>query len=418
MIYAGETQFTLPPSGDTTGATDAAAINAAFAALPATGGTVTLAATGTWYIKCGQVVITGSGKYLNAPGVYIKATGAGDMIRMYDSSNLIAGRLVWGGGILGMPVLDGSLTTGNSSAFHAGDITQLAVFCQAQNWTAGTTSKGVWLDNQYFWTEQCYGRIVAQACATGVQFDNSTGTSVGANATGSFDRLSMDIYLNTGGNGDGVTWNGGAFSINYYLGIWGNFKWSGTAYTAIRMQGSNAGGASSLGAGGGDGGRGLFVGLEVDGTGVVQPTTIQFQGSPFTFINSKGNVYFAGFAASNNSGGHFQLDGPVVGDTTLQAMQGSTNPSQTQSLATGGTIFNQWYGVVRLTTTGAVTGAIMQTGSFDNQILTVRNTSANSVTFAVAGTSHVADGVSDVIAANTDATYRWDVGNSLWYRSV
>lgn len=409
---------TLTPSGDVTGATDAAAITAAVAALPTQGGTVTLDASGVWYIECGQISIDGSNIYINAPGCFISAVGAGDMIRMYDSSNLITGRVAWGGGILGMPVLDGTNTSGNSCAFHAGDITQLAVFCQAQNWTAGTTSKGVWLDNQWFWTEQCYGRIVAQSCSTGVQFDNSTGTGVAATATGSFDRLSIDIFINQNGNGDGVTWAGGALAINFYLGIWGNFKYASTVtiYTALRMTGQNANNASFLGAGGADGGKGLFIGLECNGTGTTQPTTITFSGSPFTYINSSGNIYFSAFAQSNNSGGHFQMYGPIQGDPTLTGMQGLQNPSITFALSSSGTIANQWYGFIRATLSGSVTGMILATGSFDNQPITIRNTSSSStITFAAAGTSNMARGTSEVIAALTEVTYHWDATASLWY---
>lgn len=414
----------LYPSGDQTGVRDAAAINAAVAALPATGGAITLAATGTWYVQCGQVVINRSGVYISAPGCYIKAVGAGDMIRMFDSSNLVA-RTIWGGGILGMPVIDGALTTGISCAFHGGDITQLAVFLQAQNFTAGAyaagnSSKGVWLDNQWWWTEQCYGRVVARSCATWAQFDNST-LATNPGATGSFDRLSIDVFGDSNGVGDGVVWNNGALTINYYLGIWGNFKFASTAtvYTAIRMMGQNAAGASFLGAGGADGGKGLFVGLECDGTGTTQPTTITFSGAPFTFINSSGNIYFSNFAASNNSGGHFQMLGPIQGDSTLTGMTGLENPSVTFAIATGATIANQWYGFVRATLAAAATGVIMQPGSFDGQPITVRNVSAaNSLTFAVAGTSNMARGVGEVIAPLTEALYHWDAPTALWYRSI
>jgi hypothetical protein len=425
VAYPVTSVIDIIPSGDQTGAKDAAAINAAVAALPATGGVVTLAPSGTWYVKCGIVIINRSGVYINAPGVYIKAVGSGDMIRMYDSTNLV-GRLIWGGGILGMPVIDGTLTTGISCAFHGGDITQLAVFLQASNFTAGAyaagnSSKGAWLDNQWFWTEQAYGRIVARSCATGVQFDNSTGTSLSAAATGSFERMSIDVFVDQQGVGDGVVFNNGAFAIGYYLGLWGNFKWASTAtaFTALRMIGQNSNNASYLGSGGADGGKGLFINLEVDGTATTQPTTIQFSGSPFTYVNSSGNMYFSGFANSNNSGGHFQCLGPVQGDSTLTGMQGLQNPSITFAISTGSTIQNQWYGFIRMTVAAASTGVIMAAGSFDGQPVTLRNVSAaNSVTFAAAGTSLMAQGVLEVIAPLTDATYHWDAAASLWYRSV
>lgn len=71
-------------------------------------------------------------------------------------------------------------------------------------------------------------------------------------------------------------------------------------------------------------------------------------------------------------------------------------------------------GMYPLTTSGAVTGAIIAAGTITGQRITLVNESANSITFAASGTSNVADGVSDVIAANTGASYTWS--GSLWYR--
>jgi hypothetical protein len=48
--------------------------------------------------------------------------------------------------------------------------------------------------------------------------------------------------------------------------------------------------------------------------------------------------------------------------------------------------------------------------------ITVINTSAFTLTFDVSGTSFVADGTSDVIAALTAARYAWNPSASLWYR--
>ena len=416
----------LTPSGDESGATDAANINATLSYIPATGGVLTLA-PGTWYVECGIVSVNRSGIYISAPGCYIYATGAGDVFRMYDST-ILTDRSFWGGGLLGMPTIDLVNTTGNSSAFHAGDITQLAVFCQVRNAYAGTASKGVWLDSQWWWTEQAYGRIVAWNCRTGVQFDNSTGDA-NPNATGSFDRLVMDIFINSNGYGDGVTWAGGAFAINFRLGIYGNFGYSADAvYYVLKLAGSNSQNASYLGGAPGyapGGGTGvLYIGVEVDGSGTYQPATISFETSPaYTYINGSVGAldfYYGSFAASNNAGGNFQFFGPVTGDATLSAMQGLTNPSNTQTLsANGSTIYNQWFGFVRVVLSASCTGTIMQAGSYDNQALTVRNTDTiYTITFAAAGTSRVADGASDVIAAGREATYHWDAAASLWYRSA
>jgi hypothetical protein len=128
----------IAASSDVTGAASAAAINAAVASLPATGGLIVLSPSGPWHIKCGQVVINASGVYIQASGCYISAVGAGDMIDMHDSSTFET-RPVHGGGILGFPVIDGTGTTGNACALHVGDIFEMTVEAQAYNFTAGTT---------------------------------------------------------------------------------------------------------------------------------------------------------------------------------------------------------------------------------------------------------------------------------------
>jgi hypothetical protein len=73
-------------------------------------------------------------------------------------------------------------------------------------------------------------------------------------------------------------------------------------------------------------------------------------------------------------------------------------------------------GQILVTNGGAVTGIILGVGLVDGQEVTIVNISANSITFAAAGTSHVADGTSDVIAALTARTYVWSALQSLWYR--
>jgi hypothetical protein len=306
----------LVPSGDTTGATDAASINAAVAALPAFGGKIVLA-PGTWYIECGQVSINRSGAWIDATGCYINAVGAGDMIRMFDSSSYDS-RAVYGGGLLGMPTIDGTSTTGNSCAVHLGDFVQAAVYAQVKNFTAGTTSKGVWLDNNYYWTEQLRGRIYTQHCTEGVRFDNSAnliaaGEST-SQATGSFDRATLTVFVNNQGVGDGVVFDNGAIIDNGRLEIFGNFGGgASTLYSVLTLTGSNTVNGSS----------GIFssflnIGVEY-GSGTVQARTITFGGSGNIISACTGIIDFsasAPFAASNNNF-NFWFNGPVTGDEAL-----------------------------------------------------------------------------------------------------
>ena len=232
----------VAPSKDVTGAKDAAAVSAALAALTATGGVVRLAATAQWYIECGQVSAT-TGQYIDAAGCNISAVGAGDVFRWVDVN--YGSKSYFGGGLLGFPTIDGTSTTGNSCAFHGGDTVQLAVHVQANNFTAGTTSKGVWLDNNYLWTEQAYGRIRTYNCTSSVVFDNSVNTS--GTATGSFDRADLDIYIDEFAGQDGVVFQNGTYIVDGRLGIFGNFKTTSAANTSavLRLTGQGAEAAST-----------------------------------------------------------------------------------------------------------------------------------------------------------------------------
>lgn len=93
-----------------------------------------------------------------------------------------------------------------------------------------------------------------------------------------------------------------------------------------------------------------------------------------------------------------------------------TSGASVQTVATGNTVtVGANITVNKVTTGGAVTGVIMPVGTTDGQTVTVLNTSANSVTMAAAGTSHVADGASCVIPANRQFTFTWESTGSLWY---
>jgi hypothetical protein len=302
---------TLLPSGDSSGATDAAAINTAVSALPSTGGIVTLS-PGTWYIECGIVSISQSGIYINAEGCFINAVGAGDMIRMYDTN--YGSRNFYGGGLLGFPMIDGSSTTGNSCALHIGDILQLRIYAQVRHFNAGTTSKGIWIDNNYYWSEQGKARIFAQACSAGVVFDNSANTSTFA--TGSFDRFDLTAFVDQQQQGDGVVLQNGAIIVNGKLNIYGNFGYTTSpVYAVLRITGNNTGGYSLIDS------SIINTGVECTiGAGSVAPNTITFGSSSNSIQNCSGIMDFGSgdaFANSNNSYNMGSFSGPISGDTAL-----------------------------------------------------------------------------------------------------
>lgn len=95
--------------------------------------------------------------------------------------------------------------------------------------------------------------------------------------------------------------------------------------------------------------------------------------------------------------------GPVTGTYPTWSISASAG-----SLATGGTIAVGALGIVRVNPAAAVTGAILAAGTHPGQVVRVLNESANTITFAAVATSNVADGTTDVIAANQGATYVWD----------
>ncbi|MCW2930000.1 MAG: hypothetical protein JWM19_962 [Actinomycetia bacterium] len=97
------------------------------------------------------------------------------------------------------------------------------------------------------------------------------------------------------------------------------------------------------------------------------------------------------------------------------AAPGALYPASSQALAAGAVITPVTASTMYpVTATAAVAGIVLAPGSYTGQRVTLVNESSFSVTFAVAGTSNVADGAGDVIAANAAATYTWS--GSLWYR--
>jgi hypothetical protein len=96
----------------------------------------------------------------------------------------------------------------------------------------------------------------------------------------------------------------------------------------------------------------------------------------------------------------------ALGQASVQALANNSTITVFKSVAVGS---------VPVTTTGPVTGVILQPGSINGQEASVINRSSNSITFAASGTSNVADGVNCVIPPLTTRRFLWDRGTSLWY---
>lgn len=135
------------------------------------------------------------------------------------------------------------------------------------------------------------------------------------------------------------------------------------------------------------------------------------------YIPSPGKISNGGQKSSTM----LQLTTNQVSGTTGYLTPGGqlmlTQSASAATIANGGAIDPTGLGLARVTTTGAVTGVILVAGLYSGQLVTVVNESTNSITFAAAATSHVADGVSCVIAPLTQKVFVWDSGTSLWYHS-
>lgn len=86
----------------------------------------------------------------------------------------------------------------------------------------------------------------------------------------------------------------------------------------------------------------------------------------------------------------------------------------------GGTIATAGVGVALVTPTAARSGIILQAGTYTGQEVWVVNqgSAANTLTFAAAGTSNVADGTGTAIAGVTARKFVWVAATSLWYRAA
>lgn len=170
----------------------------------------------------------------------------------------------------------------------------------------------------------------------------------------------------------------------------------------------------------------LNVNVECNATNAnPQPGTINFtSASTATGYNSiaraGGIIDFSqtsvGLATAANPAGNFFFDGPVYGDAGLWRSLGlGANAYFNGSLSSSATI--QANGIARsiVNTTAGITGMILQNGSADAQTLVVENNGTGSITFATAGTSHVKNGTSCVISANTALMFQWRPDQAAWY---
>jgi hypothetical protein len=168
------------------------------------------------------------------------------------------------------------------------------------------------------------------------------------------------------------------------------------------------------------------------GTNAAGSFKIQWSGggSPASFLITPGAGGFsllagngAALVGSNQFSFTMDSSGLTCSGSVLTMSLGAVlafPPATAQDVATGNTITVPTNtSTKRLTATaGAATGVILAAGVKDGQELTLVNVHAtNSITFAAAGTSNVADGVSSVVAALTCITLVWDATSARWYHA-
>lgn len=416
-VPTGKLRYLLP-SGDTTGVTDANTIMACYNA-----GLIPWLTPGDYYWAAGVVVITTPGFYIWGSGQWattIHGVGTGTLLRMYWTQQYIPhSQNQAGGGIKGGVMFDLNSMTAPSTAIHAGDIYNLEWECGVRY---GPGPIAVWYDNNYHWTEQMRGRVwVENNVGINVAFDNSANLS-GA-ATGSFDRLGMRIDINQNGLGHGVVFQNGANVIDGPgPEIYGNFTGGAALWYVLKLIGSNTAGFSLLAD------CGLNIGVELDTLVGTVPGTIDFDSQSNNVIDDCTGIIDFGaadqFAGANNAQGSFKFDGPVYGDGFLQGsgplygeafkFSGSGGGG---NLANGNEITTRFFGIVEVTTSANVTGIILQGfNPEDWRTIQVMNNGTGTITFAAAGTSHVANGVSAVIQPNSVCDFVWNPDLVLWFQ--
>lgn len=429
----------ISPSGDHTGVADAAAVNAAIAALPVGAdavrhGTILFAA-GVWFIECGQVVADVSGIYFAGMGkwaTYVFAVGAGDVFRLFDPSDFDT-RQVHGGGVGGMTI-DGVNTTNaaDSRGVHWGDIFQSKWDVAIVNFAATAGSCNWLADNQWAIGEQAQGLVYCAGGSTNYKWDQNP--AVGSTqCSGSFERANMDVYTDqVNASFDGWVWDHGTYITNSFMNFGGNFLGTnGGAVTSavFRAKGSTPAGSA-------DGAPGAIVsnaqwfgnvGVECAGGSTFTPTTFAVDGAGAFFGPIFGNLNFGAagvnFTPTTAIVSFFGLtdggDPGIVAQSSqawlFQGLFANGTFAPAQVLTNGATIASN-VSYTAVAPAAAVTGIIMGAGTFDGQDMDVVNTSTHPVTFAAAGTSLVATGTSCIIPALEATKFKWSVDTNLWYQ--
>ena len=153
-----------------------------------------------------------------------------------------------------------------------------------------------------------------------------------------------------------------------------------------------------------------LYGIQVAGTQTdlsLAFNSVTGSGGQFNYVSGGGYLHVGSMSADFSGVGGFKVPSLELAADGVQA------------LTTGGTILTSSNGIlaaIPVSETGAVSGMILEAPSNPWSQVTIMNQSAFTITFAAAGTSHVADGVSDVIPSLAARTFVYNSNTSLWQR--
>jgi hypothetical protein len=162
-------------------------------------------------------------------------------------------------------------------------------------------------------------------------------------------------------------------------------------------------------------------GAGIGATGIPnQPTGSQtFPVKPPTTTVPSGSIVFD----SGDSTNYPPNLSREVGSLKVNGWSVNGGVASVQTIASSGIIALGTSGqeVLPVATSGAVTDVIIAAGAYDGQMIKVLNRSANTITFAAAGTSRVADGSASVVGARRGLVFVWDAdhegtGIGRWVR--
>lgn len=414
--------FFLAPSGSA--ATDTANLAAILA-----GGTTPWLLPGTFSINCSDPTLTalGPGQYIYASGdlnTIINAQGSGDLFRWVHTGPISDGTTT-GGGLIGGATIDGTACTGAAVGIHAGDINALRFDCRCQHFTRTGGSWGFLFDNANQFTERLDLKIRTKDCG----FAGGDGGHVGftvtspgglLTSTGSFSRVRGGIDFTAGSNQqDFLVLNNGAHIYDHRLGLTGNHQGNAvnaTTAAAIRIIGTVPAGHPGAGSRSQISNGRLDVGIECS-SAANSPTTVVQGTSSNSVRDCYGNVNWNNnFTPSGITGAGWKYDGQVQGDTSLGTRR-YYGTAPVQNITANGQTIQAIVPSAKIPVTCAAnfTGLVLSPGDADGQLIYLIGIGTGGLTFAAAGVSNVAKGITAQLQPGDLLECMWDAGTALWY---